>query len=359
LKNSLLARVNSKSVSIDIGKTRCGAITGYIRRALQTVKVEKSTKEFIRTARRTPGFGFIDTLHGYLYARWPYFWISIGTGRHRLVRLMNSAVNLVINALMHFPADGPRVDARGLHLCKGRNRFPTRGASFSDTYHGKVIRLESAKQMVSLGRSVNLKNLEKVIPYSLARDIILDNSDRILALDCPCRAVRSNPCLPLDVCLVFGEPFVSFVAEHHAHRSRFIDREEAIDILVSEAKRGHVHHAFFKEAAFGRFFAICNCCDCCCGAMQAWRNGVPMLASSGYVSTVDATVCIACGTCEEFCQFNAIAVVGQLAKVDQKACMGCGVCEFCCPQNAVVLQRDNNQPDPLELAKLCSPVYRH
>ena len=35
----------------------------------------------------------------------------------------------------------------------------------------------------------------------------------------------------------------------------------------------------------GRFYAICNCCKCCCGAMQAHLNGVPMLASSGYVAS--------------------------------------------------------------------------
>ncbi|HEU68467.1 MAG TPA: hypothetical protein ENN53_04535 [Candidatus Acetothermia bacterium] len=31
-------------------------------------------------------------------------------------------------------------------------------------------------------------------------------------LECPCRAARESPCLPLDVCLVIGEPFASCVA---------------------------------------------------------------------------------------------------------------------------------------------------
>jgi ferredoxin len=131
-----------------------------------------------------------------------------------------------------------------------------------------------------------------------------------------------------------------------------IDKDEAIEILIAEAKRGHVHHAFFKEALFGRFFAICNCCSCCCGAMQIRRNGIPMLASSGYVSTVEETVCNGCGTCEKFCQFNAIAVHNESARVDPAACMGCGVCQSLCPRKAVTLRRDPKRTAPLELDEL-------
>jgi heterodisulfide reductase subunit A-like polyferredoxin len=76
----------------------------------------------------------------------------------------------------------------------------------------------------------------------------------------------------------------------------------------------------------GRFYAICNCCSCCCGAMQAHHNGTPMLASSGYVAHVDAELCAACGTCADYCQFAAISVDNGFACIDATACMGCGVC---------------------------------
>jgi len=319
---------------------------------IQNLKVEGSTKAFIRTARRTPNFGIIDTLHGYLYARWPYFWISIGTGRHSLIRFMKFAVNFFTNALMRFPADRPRIDENGLHPRGKQHWFPTRRDQFADIYHGKVIRLEAAKQLVSLKQPICMKNLEKVIPYSTARDLILENPDRILALDCPCRAVLPNPCLPLDVCLVMGDPFVSFVAAHHAERSRLIDREEGLDILLAEAERAHVHHAFFKEAAFGRFFAICNCCSCCCGAMLAYRNGIPMLASSGYLSVVDKDKCLACGICVEKCPFGAIRLSDPQVQIDPHVCMGCGVCSRICPQDALSLRRDHTRSDPLELDRL-------
>jgi hydrogenase maturation factor HypF (carbamoyltransferase family) len=45
---------------------------------------------------------------------------------------------------------------------------------------------------------------------------------------------------------------------------------------------------YYKDAMLGRFYAICNCCSYCCGAMQAHQHGMPMLASSGHVAQVDA-----------------------------------------------------------------------
>ena len=141
----------------------------------------------------------------------------------------------------------------------------------------------AASKLVTVQQDVTLTDLEHVIPYSRARDIVLRNPDHIVVLDCPCRVGRADPCLPLDVCLIVGEPFASFVSEHHPGRSRWITQDEAVEILWAEQERGHVSHAFFKDAMLGRFYAICNCCSCCCGAMQYHHQGIPMLASSGFV----------------------------------------------------------------------------
>ena len=79
-----------------------------------------------------------------------------------------------------------------------------------------------------------------------------------------------------------------------------------------------------------RFYAICNCCACCCGAMQAQRSGMPMLASSGYVTQVDEDLCLGCGDCLDYCQFGALALEDFIARVDEELCMGCGVCSSKC-----------------------------
>jgi len=92
---------------------------------------------------------------------------------------------------------------------------------------------------------------------------------------------------------------------------------------------------YYKDAMLGRFYATCNCCSCCCGAMGAHQRGTPMLASSGYVPQVDAELCAACGTCVDYCQFAAISVDDKVARIDAADCMGCGVCVAHCSKEAI------------------------
>lgn len=301
--------------------------------------VQPSTKEFIREGRNIRGYRLFDILHGYVYARWPYLYISLGKGDHRfspaLAKLFGSINRLLL----------PLLNSNG-----SENKSTSK--TFAETYHGKVVPLEAAQQLVSVQEDVRLENLEQIIPYGKARDIVLNNPGHIVALECPCRAAKENACGPLDVCLIIGEPFASFVKEHHPNRSEWIDSQGAIDILRAEEERGHVHHAFFKDAMLGRFYAICNCCACCCGAMGAQRRGTPMLASSGYVSSVDEDLCIGCGDCNDYCQFFALTVNNGYASIDQSICMGCGVCISHCPQDALTLTLDPSKGEPLEILNL-------
>jgi ferredoxin len=293
-----------------------------------------STWAFLREARQTPEFTALDTLHGYVYGRWPYLYIGIGTGEHLIFRLLQPVVRFF------------------------RWLFPSNKESnpdhktFAETYHGKVLTTNAARQLVMVEEEIQLKDLEHVVPYSIARDIILKNPSHIVALECPCRASRSDPCLPLDVCLIVGEPFASFVMEHHPRRARWITDDDAADILEGEHARGHVHHAFFKDAMFGRFYAICNCCSCCCGAMQSVRNGTPMLAASGYVRQIEEDLCKGCGDCVEACPFGAIKMGEGVVEGDQRDCMGCGVCTSVCPEAALSLVRDIEVCEPLEIQRL-------
>jgi ferredoxin len=309
-------------------------------RKLRLTLTRPATRAFADEARRTPGYSRFDWLHAYVYIRWPYLYIGVGAGEHPLAGIIRPAIRLLSRLFPSSSDDG------------------TGQPTFADSYHGKVVPLEEATQLVTVEEDVRLTDLEQTIPYSQARDIILQHPDHIVVLECPCRAVRPNPCEPLDVCLVIGEPFASFVTEHHPQRARWLTPAEAVEILRAEDERGHVHHAFFKDAMLGRFYAICNCCACCCGAMQAWERGTPMLASSGYVSVMDSDLCTACGICADFCQFGAISMNNSHAVVDDAACMGCGVCISKCPQDAFSLVRDPSRGEPLVIRELIASAGR-
>jgi len=86
--------------------------------------------------------------------------------------------------------------------------------------------------------------------------------------------------------------------------------------------------------------------------MQAHRNGTPMLASSGYVSQVDQELCIGCGDCNSYCQFDALEVVDDKTRVIYEKCMGCGVCVSKCEEGALSLVRDQAKGVPLEICAL-------
>jgi ferredoxin len=292
----------------------------------------KANHAFFQTSKEIKDFSLFDKIHGYVYLRWPYLYIGIGKGDHPLSKIF-----------------GP--------LWRGIVRFlavqeTSNNAAFTDTYHGKVIPTEAATQLVTIKEDIRIDDLEQIIPYKKARSLILKNPDHIIVLECPCRAAKKNPCYPLDVCLIVGEPFASHVAAHHPNRSRWISQEEAVNILKAERDRGHVSHAFFKDAMLDRFYAICNCCECCCGAMKFHQNGIPMLASSGYVAQVDIDLCIGCGDCQTVCQFHAISLDDGHSRVNFESCMGCGVCEAHCNQGAITLALDERKGIPLEIQKL-------
>ena len=297
--------------------------------------IAPSTRAFIEEARHAPNYSWKDFIHGYVYARWPYLYIGTGVGESRLAHILGPILAWLSRFRPSPPEDAP-------------NR-PT----FANGYHGKVVTLDAAKQLVSVDQDISLTNLEHVIPFEKARDIIFTDPDHIAVLDCPCRASRPDPCLPLDVCLIVGEPCAGLILEHHPERARAITSDEAISILSAEHERGHVHHAYFKDAMLGRFYAICNCCACCCGAMQATRNGIPMIIPSGYVALVEPDNCIGCETCARYCQFGALSLDDDFViSVDESACMGCGVCVDKCKNEALSLVLDPNRVAPLELQQL-------
>jgi heterodisulfide reductase subunit A len=69
------------------------------------------------------------------------------------------------------------------------------------------------------------------------------------------------------------------------------------------------------------------------------------LEAEGVISRVNAARCVACGTCESICPYNAIEVVRKtvgrierdLAEVNPALCKGCGACAAACRSGALDL----------------------
>lgn len=273
-----------------------------------------ATRRFLRESLRSTR-SLLGTLHGYVYLRWPVRYIGACRGKGESGKLMDA----VLSAM-------PQSWKNGLIR------------RFAESYHAKVMAPGTASRLIRVERAVDMAVPESVMPFEKARQIILDENAAVAVMDCPCRLSLPKHCEPVDVCILVGDTVVDFVLAQHPQRGRRITPDEAVDIVRRCNEQGMVTHAFFKEAVCNRFYAICNCCTCCCGALQGYLHGLPMLAASGFVAELHPESCSQCGHCGRICPFHAIdAPAKSLPSVNAETCMGCGVCVLGCKMKALHL----------------------
>ena len=225
-----------------------------------------------------------------------------------------------------------------------------------------------------------------ILDYERAAHII-EEADFIGVGTCFCRHKNYHlgiPCklnAPMETCLTFGNVARS-LAEHGGY-TRPIDKAEAKEILemsysynlVQMGENVREHPAF-----------MCNCCGCCCEALEAVRRFSPMqpIATTNYIPKINYNDCVSCGKCEKVCPILAISMQETVVKrdgsfdnlhescqvikgndsdtlhakcqknrpldttsaqqkrrpvIDKSICLGCGVCARNCPKKAITLQR--------------------
>ncbi len=222
---------------------------------------------------------------------------------------------------------------------------------------GKELARNNMPVMRVIPVSRSLRESSEVLPYNALKPMIEKQSFCAVA-HCPCRQMKAHVgegCShSLENCLHFGSMGRYMVEQKLA---REISREETLEILKAANEEGLVHAA---ENIAGHLGTICNCCGCCCVFLNTKKKlGLHTISASTYVARVDTELCAACGTCEERCPMQAIAVGDQgVAEVQQELCIGCGVCTPTCEAGAVDLMERKAAVPPPDLEKFFRMRYK-
>jgi hypothetical protein len=89
---------------------------------------------------------------------------------------------------------------------------------------------------------------------------MLDIAEGVALGPCTCRNTFRNCDNPIDAEILLG-PTRHILLEAMPHDSHEITKEAAKDILRDCHRRGLIHTILKCR---GDFYAICNCCSCCC-----------------------------------------------------------------------------------------------
>jgi Na+-translocating ferredoxin:NAD+ oxidoreductase subunit B len=181
-----------------------------------------------------------------------------------------------------------------------------------------------------------IQQMAHIEPYERVSEIIRTNT-RFAVAECICRKeskMLGKGCNKLlEACMVFG-----VAADYYIENGigREITQEEAKKILAKTEEEGLVH---CSSNHAGTKMVICNCCGCCCKALEHINkhHNLTAVAHSNYYAQVDENTCVGCESCFDRCQVGAIQIEKDLARIGKERCLGCGLCVSSCPTNSIAM----------------------
>ena len=204
---------------------------------------------------------------------------------------------------------------------------------FKEEYHKSGV---PQLRVIPLDQTVNYE--QSIAHYDDLKNIIENIGEPIAIMECICRKgaeLIGEPCKKTKIresCLSFRTAAKSFIEKGLARK---ISKEEALKFLEKAEEDGLV----LQPGNSQRPMNICACCGCCCGVLTSHTQlrEFAHLFATNYQAEVDIELCVACGTCEERCNVDAIHVEEDFAVVDKARCIGCGVCVPTCTSEAISL----------------------
>ena len=188
-------------------------------------------------------------------------------------------------------------------------------------------------------------NTLQVLDYERASEVIKTAKHRGVSM-CYCRHKAEHvgrACdAEMDICMTFNRTGESLIRHGFA---REMEVDEGLDLLQQAQEQNLVQ---FGENIQRRVNFICNCCGCCCEALNAQRRFglLNPIHTSNYLPEVDRELCNGCTKCVQACPVEAMGMVSandplhpklRLAKLDEEMCLGCGVCVRNCSRDAIRL----------------------
>lgn len=207
------------------------------------------------------------------------------------------------------------------------------------------------KALRTIPMNASVKEEKSVMPFDDVVKIV-NSKERIGVMPCPCdkhmQALDRKCGRPSEVCIGFD-----FYAEYCIEGlgvGRWIDREEALEILEKADEAGLVHQIGGNSESTE---CLCNCCPDCCGSLRL-INQMPepsRVSGSNFYAQLSKEDCTDCEACIERCPMNALTMTDDGLSLESIRCIGCGLCSTGCPVEAITLVRK----DPDKMRTLPSP----